>query len=303
MLGCREQLLDSRQRRARRNFTRFDSFTGPPEIVPGQILHVGTNDQVRVVFPSVLLMLLRGADRAGNDLKDVLRSIAAAVLRADGYADEEASAKLARGLGWNRSHQSTIGQPACSDLYWLKEARICATGADGFDEGSLPENHWVAARQVRGHDRERNSHVLELFRVEDSFNNVRQAMVAGQTETRDAPARDVTKANRSTGCENPRQRGSARVCRSKDAANAGSGYVGNTDVMLFENFEHAEMSETTRKSSAEGQADTKLTCVYVRRFVRKVVHNIEKFDIRQRIRPMGRAYRISSTSVLVPELH
>lgn len=276
MHGGREQLLNSRQRRARCNFTGFDSLIGPPEIVPRQALHVGTNDQVRVAVPSVQLMFLRGADRAGHHLKNVLRSVAAGVLRPDRYPNDEASAKLARGLAWNRSHQSTIGQPACSELYGLKETWIRATGADRFDEGSLLEHDWIAARQVRCDDGERNSHVLELFRVEDSFNNVRQAMVAGQTETRNAPARDIAKANRSAGCENPRQWCSARVCRTKYAANAGASYVRNTDVVLFEDFKHAEMSESTRKSATESQADTGLTRVLVRRIVRKVVHNIEK---------------------------
>src|SRR5262245_6461390 len=219
-------------------------------------------------------MLLRGANREGDDLKDVLRSMAAGVLRSDGYSDDYASAKLARGLSWNRRYQATVGQPACPYLHRLKETRIRATGADSFDEGSLLENGWIAAAQIRGDDGERNSHVLELFGVEDPFNNIRQAMVAGQAETGDPPARDVAKANRSTGGQNSRQWCSARVRRSKNAANAGSSDVGNTDVMLFENFEHAEMSETTRKSSAESQADTGLACAYIPRIVPKVVHNI-----------------------------
>jgi hypothetical protein len=105
-------------------------------------------------------------------------------------------------------------------------------------------------------------------------------MVAGQTETGDAPARDVAKANRSAGGQNSRQWCSARVRRCKNAANAGSGYVGNTDVVLFENFEHAEMSESARKSSAESQADTGLTRVYVRRIVPKLVHDAKSLPQR-----------------------
>jgi len=269
--------MHARQGRARCSFTRFDGFAGSPEIVPRQALHVGANDQIRVALPSVQLMLLRGADRPGDDLKDVLRSIAANVLRADRDSDDEAGAKLANGLSWNRCYQTAISQPACPYLYGLKETRICAAGADGFDERSLPENDWITTGQVRCHDGERNSHVLELFGVEDPLNDIREAVVAGQTETGDAPARDIAKADGSAGGQNSCQWCSARVRRSKNAANAGSGYVGNTDMMLFENLEHAKMSKTARKSSAEGQPDTRLPRVHVRRIVRKIVHNIMNF--------------------------
>jgi hypothetical protein len=171
--------MDARQSRARRSFSRFDGFAGPPEIVPGEALHVGANDQIRVALPGIQLMLLRGADRASDDLKDVFWSIAAGVLRADRDRNDEAGAKLTNGLSRNRRYQATIRQPACAYLYRLKETRICTAGADGFDERSLPENDWITTGQVRCHDGERNSHVLELFGVEDPFNDVCEAMVAG----------------------------------------------------------------------------------------------------------------------------
>lgn len=80
-------------------------------------------------------------------------------------------------------------------------------------------------------------------------------MIAGKAEPRDAPASDVTKANRATGGNDARERGTASVSCAKNAADTGSGDAGDGNTVLFKDLENAEVRESAREASAKGQAD------------------------------------------------
>ena len=66
-----QQFLDARDSASGRRSACRDRFTGPIEIVPGQRLHVGAENEVRMALPDFKLMFLRGTDGAAYDLEDV----------------------------------------------------------------------------------------------------------------------------------------------------------------------------------------------------------------------------------------
>lgn len=69
--GPLQQFLDARDSVSGCCGACRDGFTGPIEIVPGQGLHVGAENEVRMALPDFELMFLRGADGAAYDLEDV----------------------------------------------------------------------------------------------------------------------------------------------------------------------------------------------------------------------------------------
>src|SRR5258706_5440045 len=115
----------------------FDGLVGFCEIVPGQRIHVGANDQVGVTLPGIELMFLCGADGARNHLEHVLGRVALAIVNANGNSDDDGAAELACGLRGNRRDEDAIGKAAGADLYWFEQARESATGANGFDQRAL----------------------------------------------------------------------------------------------------------------------------------------------------------------------
>ena len=251
----KQEFLNARQCQLRRPNAGFDGLVGFLEVVPGKRIDVRANNEIRVALPVVELMFLRGADGSGNNLEHVFRRAAMAVLHADRNSDNDLSAELAGRVSGHGRHETAVGEPASADLNWLEQSREGATRADGINEWALPKDDRIAGAEVCGHDGKRNFHLLEPGGVKDAFDQVREAMVAGEAEPGDTPAGDVAKTNRATGGENAGQRRAAGVRRPKDASDAGARDVRDGDVILFENRQHPEVSEATCESPTQGQCD------------------------------------------------
>src|SRR6266478_798172 len=99
--GPLQQFLDTRDSVSGCCRACLDRFTSPIEIVPGQRLHVGPENEIRMALPDLELMFLRGADGAAYDLEDIRRSAAMAVLNADGNGEHATGAELPRGVRRN----------------------------------------------------------------------------------------------------------------------------------------------------------------------------------------------------------
>ena len=69
--GPLQQFLEARDSVSGCRGARLDGFAGPVEIVPGQGLHVGAENEIRMALPDFELMFLRGTDGTANDLEDV----------------------------------------------------------------------------------------------------------------------------------------------------------------------------------------------------------------------------------------
>src|ERR1700688_386598 len=82
-------------------------------------------------------------------------------------------------------------------------------------------------------------------------------MIAGQTEARNVPARDVAKFERTAGGHDLGQRRAARVGGAENAAHTGAGNVRNSDVIFFKNLQHAKMREAASKSSTKREGHTR----------------------------------------------
>ena len=207
-----------------------------------------------MAFPNLELMFLRGADGAADHLKYVSWRAAMTVLHADRNANDRSGAQFAGRARWNRGDQAAVGKAARADLDGFEQAGKRATRADGIDEISLGKNDGLARSEVRGDHRQRNAKVFKLARFEYALDQSPEAMVAGKAEARNPPTSDVAKAERAARCKDALERRAAGVGGAEDAAHTGSRDMGDGDLVLFEHLQNAEMRETARKASTEGEA-------------------------------------------------
>ena len=255
VLPLHQYFFNARESAARSSGACGDGFLGAMEIVPGQRLHVGPEDEVGVAFPDFQLVLLRGAHSAADHLKNVGGGAAVAVLHADGDADNHGGTQVASGARRNGGDQATISKTTRADLDRLEQSRKSATGADGVHKVSLREYHRFARGEVRGHHRKGNAEVFKAARIENAFDQVLKALIACQAESRDAPTGDVAEAERAASINDARKWRAAGVGGAQDAAHAGSRDVRDGDVILLEDLQDAQMGESARETSAEGEAD------------------------------------------------
>src|SRR5713226_3729040 len=203
--GPLEQFLDARDGISGCCGTCLDGFTGPIEIVPGQGLHVGAENEIRMALPDFELMFLRGADGAAYDLEDVRRSAAMAVLNTDGNGEHATGAELPRGVRRNRGNQPTVGQAARADLDRFEKAGEGATRADGVNQIALSKDHRFSGGKVRGNDSHGNVQFFEAARLEDALDEVTETVIAGEAQAGDAPAGDIAEAQGAASCDDARQ--------------------------------------------------------------------------------------------------
>src|SRR2546427_1004365 len=193
--------MNAMQSKCKGGSAGFNGFAGSLEVVPGERIHVGADNEVGVALPGIELMLLCGADCAGHDLKHVLRRSAMAVLNANGNPNNDTAAKLASCLSRHGSDKSAVGEAARADLNWFKQAGEGAAGADCFNKRPLAKDHRIAGGQVCGDDGVGNFHVFEVRGIEDALDQVSEAVIAGESEAGNAPARDIPETNERAGLE------------------------------------------------------------------------------------------------------
>ncbi len=245
-----EQLLNTRESTASRGGAGFDGFIGPVEIVPGQGGHVGAKNQIGVALPNFQLMFLRGVDGAAHDLKDVGGSAAAAIVGADGNSEDAGCAQIAGGACGDRGNEPAIGEAARADLHRFEQAWKSATGANRLRETAVGEDDRFAIGQIGGNDGERYSQVLEGARFEYLLDEIAETMIAGEPQTGYAPPGNITEANCAAGGNDTRERCTAGVGCAENAADASAGNMRDGDVILFEDLQNAQMSESAREAAA-----------------------------------------------------
>ena len=146
MLREFQDFFDARKSELGGGGSGFNGLVGFFKIVPSDCLDVRADDQVGVPLPGVELMLLRGADGAGNHLEHIFRSALMLVVDPDGDSEDDVCAELTRSLGRDGSDKTAVGEPARSDLDWFEQAGESATGANGVHERALAENDWITGR-------------------------------------------------------------------------------------------------------------------------------------------------------------
>ena len=250
-----QEFFNARDRASRDGDAGVDGFIGAIEVVPSNGVNIGPDDEVGVTFPGLDLVLLGGAYRARDDLKNVGGRAMVAVLNADGYAQDKLSAELAGRLRGNGSDQAAVDEAARSNIDWLEQTWESAARADRVLEVAVGEDDRLAIIKVGGNDRERDTQIFEILSVENAIDQVAETMVAGETEARNAPAADVAKFEHAACGDDASQRSTAGIRRAENAADAGAGDARNRNAMLLENLQHAEMCEAARKSTAQGDSD------------------------------------------------
>lgn len=125
----------------------------------------------------------------------------------------------------NGSDEGTVGQAAGADLNGFEQAWKRAAGADGFDKWAFAEDDRIASGEIGSNDGKRNLHVLELFGVKHTLDDVAETVIAGEAEAGDAPARDIAKTNGAADRKDAGQRRAAGIGSTEDATNAGASDV------------------------------------------------------------------------------
>ena len=119
----------------------------------------------------------------------------------------------------------------------------------------MGEDDRLTIIKVGGDDRERDAQVFEILSVENAVNQIAEAMIAGETEARNAPAADVAKFESAAGGDDASQRSAAGVGCAENAADARARDARNRYAILLENLKNAEMREPARKAAAESDSD------------------------------------------------
>jgi hypothetical protein len=250
VLGRVKELQDARESAAGGCGASLDGLVGAVEVVPGERLDVGAQNKVGVALPNFELMLLSGADSAADDLKDVRWSAALPILEANRNADDVGGAHLASGAGWNLGDQTAIGQVTSSNLYRFEQARECAASADRFAQISMRKDYGLSVGQIRCDHGHGNLEIFEAPRFENLLDEVTQAVIAGQPKPGNSPSGDVAETERSASSNDARERRTAGISRTEDAADARAGDKRDGDAILLENLQHAEMGESPSKPAA-----------------------------------------------------
>jgi hypothetical protein len=107
-----------------------------------------------------------------------------AILDTDGNANDKSagSSQFSRYVRRHRSHEAAIGKTPRADLNGFEQSGESAAGANRFDQRTLPENHGIAGSQVGRDHCQRDLHILELLGLENPFDEIGQAMIAGESE-------------------------------------------------------------------------------------------------------------------------
>ena len=250
-----DPFFDVGQSIASHSCSGFHAFVDALEVIPGDALYRGAQNQISVALPSFQLVFLCGADGAAHDLEDILWRAAFAVVDRDGNPENDLRAEVASGLGRHWGDETTVGQVAGSDLYRFEETRKGTARADGFGEVALGENDRITRAEVGGDDGRGNRQTFKLSRVKATMDKVAETLVAGKAEAGDAPARKIAEANLAATVDERGERHAAGIGRADDAAHAAAADADNGNVVLLEHAKHSEMRVATGETAAEGQAD------------------------------------------------
>jgi len=256
VLGRVEELLNAGKRAAGRSGAGLDGLVGTVEIIPGERLDVGAENQVGVTLPCFELMLLCGADGAADDLKDVGWRAAVHVFEANRNGNHVLSTQFAGGARGNLRHETAIGEAARSNLHGFKQAWKGAACANRFAQISVGEYYGFSVGQVRCDYSRRNFEVFKLSRFEHALDQIAEAVIAGQSQPGNSPSGDVAETKRAASGNDARKRRAAGIGRAENAAHARTCDARNWDAILLENLQDAEMGESTSESPAKSQAKT-----------------------------------------------
>ena len=128
--------------------------------------------------------------------------------------------------------------------------KLCAACANCFAQISVGEDYGFSVCQICGNYSRGNFEIFELARFENLFDEVTQAVIAGQPKPGNSPSRDVAETKRSASSNDARERRSAGISRAEDAADARAGDKRDGDAILLENLQDAEMGESPSEPAA-----------------------------------------------------
>ena len=237
--------------------TGSDGLFGAVEIVPGNGLDIRSQDEVRVLLPNFVLVFLGGTYRAAHHLENIGWSAAVAVLHTHRDSNDVSGAEGARSTGWDGGNETAVCEAARANFDGLEKTGKCTARANGVNETPAGENDGVAGSKVGGDDCHGNAQVFKLTRFEYAFDQAAEALVAGESKTRNAPASNVAKAQRAAGGNDATERRAAGVGGAENAAHACSCDVRDRDLMLLKNLQHSQVSKSPSETAAEGQADAR----------------------------------------------
>ncbi len=240
--------------------TGIDEAGDLGEIVPGDAVHVGGDDDVGMAAPVGFGAALHDLEAAIDDGEDAGR-VGGDLGRRQGDADGGDDAGSAKGLSGDLHADGAIDEKAAVVAHGLKEAGIGATGADGLEDLTVfAKDDGVAGGEVGGDDGEGELHILEVMDGEDAAEEVLHAVAGGDTEAADAPAGDVLELHGTGDGFEVMGIGATGETGGDDRSGADAGDPTDGDALAFEDAEDAEVSDATGEATAESEADANGHC-------------------------------------------
>lgn len=251
----RQELLNAREGALSGRGTSGDGLFRSVEIVPGDGLDIRPQDKVRVLLPNFVLVFLGGTYGAAHHLENVGWGAAIAVLHAHGDSHDVSGPEGARGTSWDLGDETAIGQAAGANFDRLKKTRECTACSNRVNKIATGENDGVTGSEVGGDDCHGNAQVFELAGFEDALDQAAEALVAGESKTRNAPSSNVAKAQRAASSNDAAERSATGIGGPENAAHACPCDVRDGNLILFENLQHSQVSKSTGETAAESQTD------------------------------------------------
>src|SRR5579872_2557349 len=163
LLGAFQEFFNARDGAMRDGDAGFDGFVGAIEIVPRERVHVGAKHEIGVALPGFELMLLGGADGARDDLENVGRRTAVAVLNAHRNAQDKFGAELAGGLRGNRGDQAAVYEAARSNIDRLEQTWESTARSNRVFQVAVGEDDRLTIIKVGGNDREWDAQIFKML--------------------------------------------------------------------------------------------------------------------------------------------
>ena len=255
MLGLGKPGFDLGQRSTGDGFAGGNQFGGALEAIVAESANVGGKNDVGGSFPDAAHLLLGDGEALSDYVEDVTRSLEVDPVRAEIDAEHTIGSHLAQWNGGNRMSEHAVDEETTVDVYRQEHAGIGATGADGIDERTGLENDRVAGDEIGCCDGERNLEFFEGAYLEDLLEEPGHAVVGSDAVTGDGPAGEMLEADKGSDLGEFLGGDAAAIGGAYDRSDAGTGDEANRDSLFFEDFEDADMGESTGKTAAEGDAD------------------------------------------------
>jgi hypothetical protein len=233
-----------------------DKLRGFHKFIPENFVDVRLDENVGGVAPELVGRELHDRKRTADDF-DRVAGLAGEDAGFQVDRNDDLCTQVARADGRYLFGEKAVDEDAILDLDRLEEPGIGAGGANrraDFTGGAIGG---FAGEEIGGDDAERNLHVLEAVLERELAEEIFEALVRSHAHAGNRPAPEIAESGRGALALHLLGRSAARVGGGDQRAYAGPGDAIDGNAVLFEGAKHANVSDASRETAAECDADAR----------------------------------------------